>query len=301
MTSSGRWRRTLASARTGSLLLVLSGLVWCGWSTSTAFRQDVKAIPAEAKRVPIKHVELRTADGGVLDDAWLGRALALPKGISLVELELEKLRQKLLADGQLVSASLTRVFPDKLIVQVAERSPVARIKVATEGVAQTMLVARDGVVYQGFNYERSMLETLPWLAGFSLKPEGSGFKPIPEMDVVAELLARGQYEAPHLYRDWRVVSLDRLALDRELEVTTRTGARAVFTARTDFFPQLAKLDRILLRLADPSRFPTERAERARIDLTLGREVAVTLDPLIVPDPAAKPALTPGFNVLSSSR
>lgn len=301
MTSSGRWRRTLASARTGSLLLVLSGLVWCGWSTSTAFRQDVKAIPAEAKKVPIKHIELRTADGGVLDNAWLAQALALPKGISLVELELEKLRQKLLADGQLVSASLTRVFPDKLIVYVAERSPVARIKVATEGGAQTMLVARDGVVYSGSNYERAMLETLPWLAGFSLKPDGAGFKPIPEMDIVADLLARGQYEAPHLYRNWRVVSLDRLSLDRELEITMRSGACAVFTVKTDFFPQLAKLDHILLRLADPARFPAERAERARIDLTLGREVAVTLDPLLATDRSAKPALTPGFNVLSPSR
>ncbi len=301
MSSSGRWRRTLATLRTGSLVLVVGALGWCGWSMSTAFRQDVKAIPAEAKKVPIKHLELRTADGGVLDDAWLARTLALPPGISLVELELEKLRQKLLADGQLVSATLTRVFPDRLVVQVSERSPVARIKVATEGGARTMLVARDGAVYQGSNYEGTMLDTLPWLAGFSLKPDGAGFKPIPEMDVVADLLARGQYEAPHIYREWRVVSLDRLALDRELEVTMRTGACAVFSAKTDFFPQLAKLNHILLRLADPSRFPAERVERARIDLTLGREVAVTLEPIFATARAAKPALTPGFNVLSPSR
>ncbi|MES2697427.1 MAG: hypothetical protein V4773_28435, partial [Verrucomicrobiota bacterium] len=58
-------------------------------------------------------------------------------------------------------------------------------------------------------------------------------------------------------------------------------------------------------LQDPSRFPTPRVARAKIDLSLGREVPVTLEPLLaVPVGAsrtpARPALAPGFNVHPSS-
>ncbi|MES2697426.1 MAG: FtsQ-type POTRA domain-containing protein, partial [Verrucomicrobiota bacterium] len=245
MTASGRWRRTLAAARTGAVVAIVGALAWGAWEATAAFRQNAKAVPAVAKSVPIKRLELHTDSGGVLDHAWLQRTLALPKGISLVELDLERLRERVLADGQVTTATLTRDFPDRLVVHVTERSPVARISLATDGTQQTCLVARDGVVYQGSNYERAMVQSLPWLAGFRLKPQGVGFRPIAEMDVVADLLARAQYEATHLYLTWQIVSLERLAEDRELEVTMKNGARVIFSVNTDFFPQLAKLDRVL--------------------------------------------------------
>jgi cell division protein FtsQ len=166
-------------------------------------------------------------------------------------------------------------------------------------------VARDGVVYEGSNYDPGMLNTLPWLGGFSLKSQGAGFLPIPNMTVVADLLARAQYEATHLYLNWQIVSLDRLEADREIEVTTKDGSRVVFTAKADFFPQLAKLDNILEHLRDATRFPTAKTARARIDLSLGREVPVMLEQhesrFIAPATTPSPALAPGFNVFPPSQ
>lgn len=309
MSSGGRWRLALNVARTTGTVLVLGALVWGGWHVVGALRANAKTMPAAAKAAPIKRVELHTATGGALDDAWLVRTLALPKGISLVELDLERVRERVLADGQVVSVTMTKQFPDTLRVQVTERTPVARIKVGTGTAEQVYLVARDGVVYLGTNYDRGMLDTLPWLAGFSLKPQGAGFQPIRDMAVVADLLATAQYEATHLYMNWQIVSLDRLELDREIDVTTKNGSRVTFTSKTDFLPQLAKLDKILENLRDPARFPGARQARVRIDLSLGSEVPVMLEPVAAANGAAvyaptsvpeRPVLAPGFNVFPSS-
>jgi cell division protein FtsQ len=306
MSAGGRLRLGLALARTAFVVALVGGLAWGGWHVAGALRTSSKPAPP-ATKVPIGRVELQTATGGVLDDAWLKQTLALPKGISLAELDLEKLRGRLLASGQVLTATLSRDFPNRLLVQISERTPVARVRVGAEKQDLTYLVARDGFVYEGANYDPGMLNTLPWLAGFALKAEGAGFRPINGMGIVSDLLARAQYEATHLYLNWQVVSLERLETDHELEVTTKNGSRFVFTTRTDFFPQLAKLDRVLENLRDTEKFPGARSARLRINLSLGREVPVAFEPLvadagpvIVAPPPPPPALSPGFNVFPST-
>jgi len=295
MSSGGRWRLAMATLRAGAGLVIVSALAWGGWQVLGALRENSRATPEAAKVVPIKRTELRTSPGGVLDESWLKRTLALKPGVSLMELDLDRLRARVLDDGQVLTATLTRNFPDRLTVQITERVPVARIQVDLGGRAEMFLVARDGVVYSGTNYDPGMLTTLPWLGGFSLAAQGAGFRPIAGMDVVADLLARAQYEAEHLYHSWQVVSLARLASDRELEVTTKDNSTIIFTARTDFFLQLAKLDYMTEKLA------AMPVARARIDLSLGREVPVMIEPLPSRSGAERPSPAPGFNVFPSSK
>ncbi len=294
MSRGGRWRLAMALLRTGSAVALGGTALWGAWRVAAALRENSGAMPAAAKAVPVKHFELRTAAGGVLDSAWLRRTLALPSGAALMELDLDRLRERLLADRQVQAANLTRHFPDRLVVQISERSPVARIRAAAPGGAErVLLVARDGVVYPGTSYDPALVESLPWLDGFALVRDGAGFRPVRGMDAVSDLLARAQYEAGHLYADWSVVSLARLESDREIEVTTRNGSTVVFSARTDFFPQLAKLDYMRDYLA--ANLPPSRV---RIDFTLGREVPVAITPLapVTDVRTALPPLSPGFNV-----
>jgi hypothetical protein len=218
----------------------------------------------------------------VLDVPWLERTLALPRPVALMELDLERLRARVLAEGQVASASLTRQFPDRLIVHITERMPVARVRVEFGGEPRDLLVAPDGHVFQGAGFDPAMLATLPWLSGIVLVPDGAGFRPIPGMAPVAQLLADAQFSAMQLYQSWLAVSLARLAIDRELEVTTRNGTTIVFNARGDFFLQLATLDYLIEKLANTP------AARARIDLTLGRNVPVMIEP-----PPTAPAGGPG--------
>ena len=295
MSSGGRWRVVMAGLRTVALLALLAGLAWATWMVVSALR-DPHKVPPAAKTVPMKAPELKSTDG-VLDHAWLARTLEIPQGASLMELDLEKLRERILFDRQVLTATLTRHFPDRLLVHVTERMPIARVRVDLGIVQRDLLVARDGVLFFGTGFDPGMLKTLPWLDGVAIAREGAGFRPIANMDVVARLLADARFSAPHLYAYWQAVSLARLESDRELEVTMKNGTKALFTGKGSFFIQLAYFDEIFDRL---SRIP---GARARVDLTLGREVPVTFEAMASTDLKAAPPAdsTPSFPLFSSSQ
>lgn len=292
MSPGGRWRQAMVRVRQAALVVFVAVLLWGIGLIASALMENSPHMPAVAKAVPMGALELRTARNGVLDSAWLARTLALPKRVSLMELDLGKLRDRLLADGQVLTVNLTRQFPDRLIVQITERTPVARIRVEQAGRSRDWLVARDGVMFGGAGYDASVLDSMPWLGGVALVSEGGGFRPIPRMDTISRLLTDAQFAAEPLYRSWQIVSLARLDSDNEIEVTTKDNTTIVFGAKGEFFVQLSNLDYMMERLA---RLP--RAS-ARIDLSLGREVPVMIEQLAATDPIvreAKPA-APFFSV-----
>ena len=213
---------------------------------------------------------------------WLARTLALPKNTSLMELDLQALRRHLMASGQVHAASLTKNFPDTLKVEVSERSPVARVMAELHGAQVPLLVARDGVVFEGVGYEDALLSTLPWLDGVKLARTDGRYDPIANIGRIAELLARARLDAEHLYQNWQVVSLARLESDGEIIVRTKSGTTVVFAADGDLFQQLAKLD---YQWDILSGMPTPPA---KIDLSLGREVSVSF-----PRPGLAPVGAPG--------
>jgi cell division septal protein FtsQ len=289
MSSGGRWRRTWQGLRIAGAVVLVAGLAAGGWFVAAALGPTPRRVPEFAGAAPVRRVELHTSAGGVLDRAWLDRALELPPAVSLMELELEKLRNRLLRDRQVASATITRQFPDRLIVRITERVPVARLRVELGGAPRDLLVAPDGVVFEGTGFEAGLLASLPWLSGLLLVPDGAGFQPVAGMTAVTQLLADAQLSAQRLYQTWLTVSLSRLASDRELEVTTKNGTAIVFGATGDYFVQLATLDFLLEKLS-----ATPMA-RARIDLTLGRNVPVLIERATAPAgpaPVAAPAPVP---------
>jgi Cell division protein FtsQ/POTRA domain, FtsQ-type len=270
MSGGGRRRWIMASLRFAGFSAVLTTIGWGAWQLAQVLRHGPDKMPSVVKTVPVKDVLLVT--DGVLDHPWVVSALALPKGVSLLELNLQKLRERLLVAGQVRTATLTLNFPETLTVTLSERSPVARIKAAfPDGLHQELLVARDGVVFRGVDFDPAMIETLPWLEGFTLSRQASGFLPIAGVEAVAELLAKAKLEAEERYRTWEVVSLARLASDGEIEVRTQSGMRVIFGTRDDYFRQLARLDLLLDKLAEthPEKIPGE------INLALGSQVPVT--------------------------
>lgn len=295
MSRGGRWRRAMVGVRTAAAVLGLVALAASGWYLLSTVNPAPRTLPAAAKSGVLRRIELRTSAGGVLDDAWLRSALALPPGVTLTELDLPSLRARLLLDGQVEAASLSREFPDRLVVRLTERSPVARVRVETGGAPRDLLVSADGTVFRGAGFEPGLVDGLPWLSGVSLVAEGGGFRPLPGMGTVAQLLSDAQFAALDVYRTWTSVSLARLSSDRELEVTTRNGSSVVFAESREYFGQLAKLDYLVDRLSGTP------AARVRIDLARGRNVPVRIDPPEAPA-AAKPrrpdAARPLFSVPS---
>jgi cell division protein FtsQ len=304
MSRGGRRRLAGAALRASAAVVMAIGLAWGAWAVLATLLGHAQIMPATA-RVPVRQLELKTNPEGVLDrdPDWLMRTLALPKGVSLMELDLQALREKLLADGQVLTANLMLKIPDRLVVQVTERMPVARVMAEWSGAQRQLFVARDGVVFAGTGYDPAMVATLPWLDGVALTRKGGAFQPLAGMEAVGALLATAQNFAVHLYDSWGVISLARLDSDREIEVHTREpqGVTIVFNANDDYFRQLARLNYMWDKLT------SQPLARARVDLSLGRQVPVLVEeapaagkPARTEDPAfmsasARPGLLPLFS------
>ena len=290
MSRKGRRRQIVAWVKVGSLI---AGIMVGGWGAIAVVHSwvtDRTALASAVHSPPVRSVVLIT--NGVLPQEWVSGRLALPPSATLVGLDLPALRDRLLGFGQVRSAVLTRNFPDTLVVKLEERTPVARVSADTgTGSPQQLLVAPDGVVYDGLNYDQAMLATLPWLDGVRLVRAGSGLAPIPDMTDVAALLTKAQLEASHLYQDWLVVSLAHLGDRDEIVVSARDKVEITFSRKRDYFQQLALLDAVVEKVAaraEPVRLQT-------INLTLGAQVPVQLSG--TPDELAAP---PGSSVSTST-
>ena len=301
MSREGRRRFCLRLLRWagGGAALAVAG--WGAAEAAAVWRGDPAALSPASAAVPLQHLALAT--DGVLDQAWLARTLALPSRARLAQLDLAQLRGRVLASGQAREAVLTRDFPATLAVRVAERSPIARIKVqASDGTGErALLVDRYGIVYDGVGYPATLLDSLPWLDGIRLGRREGGFAPIPGMAPVADLLTKAQADAPALYQTWHVLSLARLQSDGVIEVLARDRLKVIFGTQEEFFRQLARLDYLL----DAARAQAVGAI-AQIDLSLPAQEDSTR-PAAVPvtlaaDGAAAPPRAPTLlNFLPTKR
>lgn len=270
MSRQGLRRRTFAWLKIGGLTAAVALSGWAVYELTHSWTTDRAALTTAVHSAPVRETVLIT--DGVLSQKWVADTLALPKGASLMALDLTALRDRLLAHGQIRVAVLTRSFPDTLVVTLQERTPVARVMAAdSAGASKALLVAKDGVVYEGRLYEKSLMEELPWLDGIRLLRSGRGYEPVVGMAEVSSLLSTAQLQAPHLYREWLIVSLANLAERDELLVKTKDRTEVTFSRKRDFYKQIAQLDFVL----DASRALPETALQS-VNLTLEGQVPVRL-------------------------
>lgn len=285
MSREGRRRVVMGFVKFGLGLTVSLALAWAAWKVLQTWQNNPTKLAAPVKSEAVRVVKLST--NGVLDEAWVTHRLALPRGASLMELDLEVLQEALLVDRQVRTAVLTRKFPDTLVVTLRERTPVGRMRVQDRaGVSQDLLIARDGMTFAGINFDANLIAGLPWLDGIALTPaRGGGFNPVVGMETLADLFETAQVNVPTHYRTWRVASLERFATYGEIVVRTETIPEIVFGLRDDFFTQIAVLDAVL---AETRTKPVQS-----INLSFGKkQVPVVFAPLPTVTLPAAPAPAP---------
>ena len=270
MSRQGRRRQIFTWMKAGAIGTLFAAVLWGGYVVVHSWETDRAALATAVHSEPVRDIVLIT--DGVLSQQWVSDALALPKTASLMSLELPALRDRLLQCGQVRGAVLSRNFPDALVVTLQERTPVARVQAsAGAGSPRQLMVARDGVVYAGLNYNKQMLATLPWLDGIRLVRTANGFEPIAGMADVSALLSIAQLQAPNLYREWLIVSLARLVERDEILVKAQDIPEIVFTRKRDYFKQIAQLDYVV----DAARALPEPTLQS-VNLSLDGQVPVRL-------------------------
>ena len=287
MSREGRRRLTMGFVKVGLGLLAFAFVAWAGWEVVQLWQHDPMRLAAPEKSDPLRTIKLTT--NGVLDEEWVVEKLALPRGVALMELDLDALQTHLLADRQVRTAVLTRKFPDTLLVTLQERSPVVRLRVVDRsGQSRDLLVARDGMVFPGVNFAPEMVAALPWLDGVTLAPlKTGGFSPVAGLETVADLLETAQINVPNLRRTWRVIGMERFASYGEILVRTEQVKEITFGLRDDFLTQVALLDAVLAE--------TRERPVSTINLSLGKkQVPVVYAPegaagALAPAPVANPS------------
>lgn len=271
MSRRGRRRQVFAWVKAGAIGIFFAALAWGAYVVVHSWETDRAALVTAVHSAPVRDIVVIT--DGVLNQQWVAATLALPRNASLMSLDLPALRDRLLQSGQVRVAVLARNFPDALVVTLQERTPVARVQAShRDGAAQQFLVAKDGVVYEGVNYDKQMVASLPWLDGIRLVRSGTGFEPIAGMAEVSALLSMAQLQAPDLYREWIIVSLARLADRDEIVIKAQDIPEIIFTRKRDYYKQIAQLDYVV----DATRAPLAETNLQSVNLSLDGQVPVRL-------------------------
>jgi len=160
------------------------------------------------RALPVRSVEIES--DGSLRDEWVVSYLQLEgDSLDLLTIDLDGLKASLEALPRVRAAEATREYPDKLLIRIDEREPIARI-VGQErsGDKVVLFVDAEGVVYRASDYDAKLVRSLPFLDGVRLKRIDGLIQPIEGLQDLNELLAEAKAIAPHLYKNWRVVSLE---------------------------------------------------------------------------------------------
>lgn len=215
--------------------------------------------------MPIQLIDVQS--DGNLERDYILRQMQVPEDANLLSVDLDLMKERLEAIGQVESAVVSRRFPDALEVTLVERKPIVRILAQrANGETLKLFVDEDGFVFEADRMDPKISRTLPFLDGVALSKQDEGFSKIEEIKPLAELLSEAQAIAPHLYRRWQIVSLER---DEVLIAKGKYAKEVVFDRNADFRNQLGKLDYIL------DYYRSSQNERIEsVDLTLGDQVPV---------------------------
>lgn len=235
------------------------------------FSQRESEISITPPSKPIEQILFDT--NGKLPDAWLSKVVKIKPGMTLMEADIHGLKAQLESQGQVESASVERVFPNALRIQLKERVPALRLAVAMEdGRARARIVAKDGTVYDGVGYSKATLANLPYVQPY-IHADGS-VEPMRGIEHVSALLELARQTQPKIFKTWQVVSLSNFSGDLDMpgqviEIRSSYVPRIIFSASRDFGMQMERLVFIYKDVKERGNPSMER-----IDLSLRGAAAV---------------------------
>lgn len=208
-----------------------------------------------SQTLPIERIEFST--NGVLTNRWLSSVVQLKIGTRLAEADISNIKAQLEAVGQVHFASVERVFPDALRIDIKEYVPIMRLAVEEPNKKrQLRIISSVGTIYQGIGYNREELRELPFLRPYLY--HGGNYQPLQGIEHVANLLQTCRLKHPSEYKKWQVVSLKSYSGINnspgeviEIQAAQTIGksqtlsiTRLIFSVTTDFNIQLDRLGHI---------------------------------------------------------
>ena len=203
-TKVSRRRKLVLLLRSSFVILVLLAVV----TGVFALRYFHGLVEEEVPVVAGGATEVEFVSDGVLTRSWFNARFPQIERTDIRQLDVRVLKESLAAFGQVREASVTVVLPSLLKIELREREPMLRIRLRdSDGSARTLLVARDGTLYDGALYPQETLRGLPGVAGLRIRQNGDAYEPITGLEPVALLLDLAKQRLPALYSHWQVLDL----------------------------------------------------------------------------------------------
>jgi len=204
-TKVARKRRLVMVLRGAFALFILIAIV-AGIFGIRYFRQ-VGAKPPLPEPVSVE-VEVDFQSNGVLTKEWLETRLGKTLDDDIRGIDVQSVKDQLESEGQVETVMVKVSLPSRLVISLEEREPILRLRVRnSEGIGETLLLARDGILYQGFGYPDETLRRLPGVTGLKLRKSGDGYEQLEGLGSVAYLLDCAKAAIPSVYRHWQVIDL----------------------------------------------------------------------------------------------
>ena len=219
---------------------------------------------------PVKQILFHT--DGNLTALWCKQYLSLPGDTDILDVDIAALQQSIGKCSQVKKVTVMRKFPDTISIEVEERKPILRVMVQEGRSKKIMFIDGDGVVFPLEVGENFTQNQLPFLSGIDLTKEGNGYRKVPNVDKVQELLVIARAKYWPIYAQIEVVEMSSLtrvnAPWSKIKMRCQFASQVIFKD-SNFDEQLKRLDFILNTPKVKSRIPVNR-----IDLTYPKDAVV---------------------------
>ncbi len=269
-TKVARKRRLVILLRAALTLLLVIAIA-AGLVAVRFFAGEIKKEPVQ---VAFGNTDLEFSSDGVLTRHWFSGSFPDIMATDIRDINVQDLTERLEAKGQVSKAQVTVQLPSVLIVKLKERQPILRMRLRdSSGSPITLLVARDGHIYQGSNYPKDTLAHLPGVTGLRVKQDSNGYLPITGLEPVAHLLDLAREKLPAVFAHWRLIDLTDWNPDVDyrpslLKVTSAHIDEIIFSTN-GLEEQISQLGGILERL---DRY--QMGQPKSIDLSFGDEAVI---------------------------
>jgi len=266
--------RSLRRIRAATALVVgLSLIMLAGYGIRWLVRVTIHRLVYDNPRFAIRQIVVD--DNGVLTPQRVVQFAGVQVGQNLLSVDLDQVRSNLEMLPLVRSVEVRRMLPDRLFIRVAERTAVARLRVASRELGdETFYIDRAGFV----------MKALKLGDGTRLQPQTPRPAPVLTGVTLADARVGRQVESEQIYRALELLDkLDQAVAGSMLEVEqidlskprqlvlTTTQHTTVKVDVEDFPQQLRRLGAIL-------RWAQQRQKSVQIvDLTVNRGVPVTFN------------------------
>ena len=183
---------------------------------------------------------------GVITKQWAQENSLLPSPQNLAQIDVRQIRENFLGASQIKDASVAKIYPDKILIEITEHKPAARIAIAQNKSVREYLVSPEGVIFDPVCVPPESVADLPWLMGVPIIQKGAGFEACENAHIIDELIKSARAALPENFETWRTINARELGSVTLpiMIVSTSENVKIVFHAKNIKY-QLEKLEYIL--------------------------------------------------------